>query len=198
MNHEFNHEIESHLRDLPQPLLIMGVGAPGAGKSRVLRPLAEKLPALYLNAGEVSRSDKKVDLQGKVLQIDWETASKQKLIEATWSTIQFSAQEALGEDRSVIFDATNRDAERRRQDAKLFYQLGAQSLVAVYFEVDLEVANQRRIGYQGAVKWEDVTKIHKAITAQPPTIKEGFDKVINLDANKPGFPIIVPTPQEQK
>jgi predicted kinase len=194
-----NHELESHLRELPQPFLLMGVGVPGSHKSHLLGPLAERVSALHLNAGDVSRSDKKVNLQGEVLQIAWDTASNQERIDATWDTIQYSAHKALEEGRSVIFDATNRDAERRKRDAHLFYQLGAQSIVAAYFAVDLSVAQQRRrMEYGDAVNGDDIIKIHHMITAQPPTIKEGFDKVITLDANKPNFPIVGLAPQEQK
>jgi predicted kinase len=191
-----NHEIESHLHDLRKPFLVMGVGVPGAHKSHLLKPFAEKIGALYVNPTDLLKNHKKVNAQGEVVQDEWDTMPDQERKKDVWNTIQGVAGEYFELGGSMVFDATNRYAEMRKQNVETFRELGARSFVAAYFAVDLSVVHRRLIQYKGTVKRRYATHVHQMITAHPPCLEEGFDKIITLDANNsenendPKFPII--------
>lgn len=154
------------------PIAIMGVGIPGSGKSTILSRLSEET-----GVTRICPDDIRAEMTGSEMN---QTVNRE-----AWTEASRRAEELLGLGKSVIIDATHAEAWRRPEQIAMYRGYGAKSVVALYFQIVLEIAKERNVarGREGGRRVPDhaIERMYRAIKKAPPSIDEGFDQVIVLD-----------------
>lgn len=174
-------ELESRIRNHPEPLVVMGIGAPGTRKTELLKPLVgiSDFPAVILSSNRtrarLNHLDKSI-LWG--LKRDVQDAKIRR-------SLFNAAAEYLynGRGVSVIYDGTNDDPFQRREDIEMFRsEFGAKAVIGMYFDASYDVAYERVLSKQ-----PDRSLIMSFFTSRqllqykPPQMSEGFDEIIHVD-----------------
>jgi predicted kinase len=153
--------------DANHPQVIIGIGQPGAGKTTKLKPLADKLSALF-----VSPDDLREEILG-----DYRDYSKNDEI---WELIYAKIGDALTAGRDVVVDGAGINPMYRRMDIAR-YRPKAKRIVAYKFETPLEVSLKRNAGRTRPIPEADIDRAYTIMQDNPVQLDEGFDeiKVIN-------------------
>lgn len=159
--------LEDQLKSLPKPYVVMSVGIPGSGKTTVLKVISKNASILRISPDEIRE-----EISG--------SATDQSVNHEAWEITYSRAQEALQANKSVIVDATHAEAYRRPGNVKMYRSYGAQSVVAVVFSTPLDTAKQRNTNRDRVVPEHALVRMHESLRNEPPTVAEGFDKVINV------------------
>lgn len=159
------------LRGLRKPFVAMAVGMPGSGKTTILSVVAVNLGIM-----RISPDDIREELAG--------SAADQSVNREAWAEAHKRVKQQLAAGRSVIVDATHADAKQRVEALKQYHKYKAAALVAVVFKVSISVAKQRNTNRQRVVPEYVLDRMHASLQTQPPTVHEGFDKVISVSTTK--------------
>lgn len=161
------NNLRYQLSELPQPNVLMGVGIPGSGKSTLLFPLAEDLGYNYICPDSIRK-----ELTGSEAD---QTANSE-----VWERTYELARIALEAQQSIIVEATHAEARRRPETTERYRSYGALSVVALYFKVPLSRAMEQNSARDRVVKDYVLRRMHASLTSSPPSVEEGFDRVITI------------------
>ncbi len=161
-------KITKELARTPAPFVLLGVGIPGSGKTTVLSSVAEDLQIKRICPDEIRE-----ELTG--------TADNQSVNSEAWSITYARAREELHNGKSVIVDATHVEAHRRMTATKQYREWGATSVLAALFMVGIETAKHRNVSRERVVPEHAVVRMHRMLQLNPPSEKEGFDKILYID-----------------
>lgn len=162
------NNLRNQLSDLQQPNVLMGVGIPGSGKLTLLLPLAEDLDYTYICPDNIRE-----ELTG--------SEANQFANSEVWGRTYELARTALEAQRSIIVDATHAEARRRPETIKLYRSFGALSVVALYLKVPLSRAMAQNNERDRVVPDRVLRRMHASLTTSPPSMEEGFDRVIAIN-----------------
>lgn len=171
------------LSDYPRPLVVMGIGVPGARKSELLKNL-ERIPdlsAIHLSPSKVqARLAESNNSAFDGLDLERKEA---KIRRHLYSTAASYLSDGLGV--SVIYDADNADHERRREDVQMFREeFGARAIIGVSFSVDTDVALERLGPVKSLFTEQRMQRFwdsRRMLLKNPPCIEEGFNEIIPID-----------------
>lgn len=154
------------------PFALMSVGIPGSGKSTFLQANAEKLGAVYLNT-DIIRGELTGD------------EGDQSVNSQAWQLLYDRASGALYEGESVIIDATHLNPEQRMKGIRLYRKVGAQAVIGLVFVVSFGVAWERVQARKRTIPYPAMRRMHNTFLKHPPTLDEGFDKLMWIDTILP-------------
>lgn len=156
--------------------LIMLIGLPGSGKSTWARQFVAQQPDYTLIATDDIRYQLYGDeaTQGEWLQI-WRTVLTQ-LKEA-------KAEIAAGQLTSVIYDATNTRRRHRREFIQAAKGCGYSPIHALWLDTPLTVCLARNQARARQVPPEVIEKMHRQLTAAPPSEAEGLASIKKIGIN---------------
>lgn len=146
--------------------LVIGIGVPGCGKSTFLKPIADQLGVVYISSDEIRE-----ELTGN--------AALQTREAEVWKTVHERIAEALQKDGAVV-DATftrKQDRQRLIQAAK---RTGINEIEGYWFNVPLRVCIERNRKRPRVVPENVIRKMHARLTLHPPTLDEGFTKIVEI------------------
>lgn len=156
-----------------QAPLILTVGIPGSGKSTWAKQLAIQKPGYQL----ISTDSIRAQLYGdEAVQGNWMEIQRSLLTQLK-TTRQSIAQGHL---IAVIYDATNARRRHRREFIQLARDCGYAPIVAAWIDTPLAVCLQRNAGRSRQVPAEIIEKMHRQLTAAPPTKAENLDRVLRI------------------
>lgn len=158
------------LADIDAPSVVMMVGVPGSGKSRIAEQLSTLLSIPILSSDAIRE-----EICGD--------ASNQSINDAMWQLLYQRAESALASQQSVIIDATHAVAEYRRKDIDRYRTLGAQAVVGVYIVTSFHMACERNALRERTIPQHAIRRMHGFLQATPPSTAEGFDMVIPVCNN---------------
>jgi predicted kinase len=161
-------ELSEVFAGMEEPFVVMSVGAPGSGKTTVLEGLSEKTGVARISPDEI-----RAELTGSEIN--------QSQNEKVWAEVYNRVRQHLEQRLSVIVDATHAEAFRRPKVVKTYREMGATAVLALLFHPPLGTVQKRNRERERVVPGYAVARIHGAITKQPPSKKEGFDRVIRVD-----------------
>lgn len=177
---EFNEEADSRLA-------VFGVGVP-LGKSALLADVASRFspPALHVNEENV---------RAMLIEEDY---SRIRKAESTMHKMAMPRAHKLATEyislggSSIVDLGMTRPGDRMRYaDIYRNRNVGAKAVVAVYFMVkDVVSARLTKPDTRGRLHDDGLRQMIDTLCSYPPTCREGFDKVITLDASTPDFQIL--------
>lgn len=146
--------------------LIMSIGVPGCGKSTFLKPLAEKLGMLYVNADEIRE-----ELTGD--------ATNHTREDDVWHEVRSRVVAGIAKNGAVV-DATFTKLRDRRTLIELAKQAGAKEIKAYWFNIPLHVCLDRNQGRSRVVPEDIIETMHRRLILNPPTLAEGFTEIVEI------------------
>ncbi|MGB7249343.1 MAG: AAA family ATPase [Phormidesmis sp.] len=156
----------------PAPLIVM-VGLPGSGKST----WAQRFIARRSGYCVVATDDIRAQLYGSAaVQGEWLEIWRVVLRQLCDRYHDISTGEATG----VIYDATNVRRRHRREFIQSARACGYAPVVAVWIDTPLVACLERNLGRSRRVPTEVIEKMHRQLTAAPPTTAEALDYVYRI------------------
>lgn len=149
-------------------LVIMAIGVPGAGKTTILKPLAERLGMQHVNRDEIRE--------------EWfGEPHLQVAKEAVWKEAERRTKEALDASRPVLLDATFAEPRKRIDASASARGAGAERVIGVIFSVPLETAKERNRNREHRVEDSVIEMMHAQLAENPPHESEGFDALYSSE-----------------
>lgn len=148
--------------------VIMGIGAPGAGKTTFLKNFAEKYGYNYVCPDEIRSR-----LTGNPMD--------QTKNEEAWNIAYGTVGKLISKGENVVFDATFAKMPDRTRFIRFARAVGAEKIQGVYVDVPLEVAKERNAGRERVTPEYAVERLHRQLSENPPQIEDGFDSIFTLD-----------------
>lgn len=146
----------------------MMIGLPGSGKSTWADRLMAERPGYRL----IATDDIRAQLYGNAaIQGEWM---------AIWRTVLQQLHESYraiseGTASGVVYDATNVRRRHRREFIQAAQGVGYQPLIGVWIDTPLMVCLERNLARSRQVPSAVIEKMHRQLTAAPPTVAEGID-----------------------
>lgn len=144
------------------PNVFISVGIPGSGKTTFMSEMAS-----HLNIRRISPDEIREELTGDI--------TDQSRNSEVWEIAHDRVREELEAERSVILDATHYQSELRRESATKFKAWGAKALIAVIFDIPLQVAKDRNDNRERNVPEFVIDRMYDALKQTPPSFDEGID-----------------------
>lgn len=148
--------------------LILMIGLPGSGKSFLAQKLAEGDPSYRWISTDAIREQLFGDeaFQGPWLPI--------------WSRVREQFREAMTQQAVAIYDATNARRRNRRDALREVRRMGFESVSGLWVNSPLELCLDRNRKRSRRVPEAVILKMHRQLTDAPPTLQDGFDRLIEL------------------
>lgn len=147
--------------------LILGIGAPGSGKSTILKPFAEERGYHYISSDEIRE-----ELFGD--------AKDQSNNAAVWREVNRRVSDVLHAGHAVVVDATFAEQDRRREFVQFGRSQGADRVLGVYVAVPYAVAVERNGLRERSVPVHALNRMHNMLMENPPHTDDGFDAVFRV------------------
>lgn len=157
----------------PSAPLILTVGIPGSGKSTWAQNLIAEKPNYQIISTDSIRAQLYGDeaIQGEWMEIHRAIVQALKLARQSMSQ---------GHTAAVIYDATNAKRRQRREFIQLARSCHYHPLIAAWIDTPLAVCLQRNAARSRRVPPDIIEKMHRQLTAAPPTTEEDLDQVIKI------------------
>lgn len=155
-------QLEQLLAILPKPYIVMGIGVPGSGKSTILEAIARNLEIVRICPDNIRE-----EITG--------SAADQSMNDQVWAEAYKQAKDILHKGQSAIIDATHTESWRRLQDIQKYREFGAVTIIAVVFDMPLEIIKQRNAARSRVVPEIVLERMYTALQKEPVSHKEGFD-----------------------
>jgi len=146
----------------------MAIGLPGSGKTTLLKKAAKRYDLTY-----ISRDDIREEMLGDALV---QSANKQVWQEANRKTIA-----ALKSGRGVVLDSCFVEAWKRKDAIALLRESGADRVIAVFFNVSIEISKERNLKRKYVVPNRAIDWMYERLKEHPPSKDEGFDALYTVD-----------------
>ena len=161
--------------------VIILIGVPASGKSS----LAEKM----LRASSPSSQDSRSLTHGQTQLISpdriraslYGSASTQGDWAEIWAQVQQEFTRASKSQQSVIYDATNYKREYRKNIIDLAKEHGFRPITGVWLDVPLWICLSRNEMRDRIVPDDVVIEMYRTLSYNPPTLSEGFDRILFRD-----------------
>lgn len=150
------------------PVLLVGIGLPGSGKTTILKPLAVELDAVYVN-----RDDIREELTGD--------ASNHSMEREVTATANRRVAQGLKQGNHVIVDATHNSQRSRKEIIRFARRYGSSMIIGLYVNVDIDISLLQNSKRNRVVPEEVVQQMHTRLRESQPRIEEGFDILLTTN-----------------
>ncbi len=144
-------------------LVIIAIGLPGSGKTTRLKPLAEKYGLSYISRDAVYKDMFAVD------------SDDRSVIGAVWEETNRRLRAEIQKGKSVVRDSVFADHEERIDTIRAVRKWGADRVIGVFVNVDLDVAKAQNRHRERVVRDEVIEWRHAQLYHYPPSLSDGFD-----------------------
>jgi len=148
--------------------VIIGIGLPGAGKTTVLKPFAEKNSYTYICPDDI-----RAELLGD--------AGDQSKNREVWQEAYKRTADALANEETVVLDATFANSVERKDFIRFVRDHGAKEVHGVFADVPLDIANERNRTRRRVVSYGGMEEMNEMLKSAPPVLADGFDRVLSIN-----------------
>ncbi len=146
--------------------LILMIGLPGSGKSFLAEKLLKRYPDYHLISTDAIRAQL---FGNESIQGPWLLILQQ---------IQHQFQQAILQASGAIYDATNAQRRHRRDMIQLARETGFHPILGLWVQTPVEHCLKRNQQRSRHVPEEIILKMHRQLSDAPPSVAEGFDRVL--------------------
>ncbi len=150
--------------------VIILIGIPASGKSSLTNNLiySYSTPITVISPDLI-----RAQLYGlPTIQGNWQEVYEQ---------IKFQFQQSYQSQESVIYDATNCQAQYRQEIITLVKQIGFNSVTGIWLNVPLWICLERNERRSNPVPETVILEMYKSLTQRSPSLSEGFDYLMIKD-----------------
>lgn len=146
--------------------LILLIGLPGSGKSYLVKQIISQFPEIHLVSTDNIRAKLFGDetIQGPWLQI--------------WAEIQHQFQQAVTQQQTLLYDATNAARKQRREIIQLAKDTGITHITALWLDTPLQLCLERNQQRQRNVPEEIILQMAVRLNDCPPSLEDGLDRIV--------------------
>jgi predicted kinase len=151
------------------PLTLM-IGLPGSGKSTLAAQLAQESQQWVISTDQIREQ-----LFGnEAIQGDWNLIQRE---------VQRQFRQAIGAIRQgrlqgAIYDATNVRRRDRRRFLQQVRSIGFNSITGFWVDTPFALCLERNQNRSRQVPPEVILRMHRQLVGAPPSLEEGFDRLI--------------------
>jgi len=98
-----------------------------------------------------------------------------------WTEVQQSFANAAKSQQSVIYDATNYKREYRKNVISLAKEHGFKPITGLWLNVPLWICLSRNDNRDRQVPDDIIIEMHRTLSYSPPSLSEGFDRILFHD-----------------
>ncbi len=156
--------VVSRIVESQPPVVVLGVGIPGSGKTTLFRRLAHELTVPFIEVDE---------LRHKALYSD----SSGLVVELLAKFVDTEVARQIMQGGVALVDSTNCDHEMRATDIARYRGMGAKTIGALWFDSTLDTAFAHDRSRRKSVGPDIISYMQRALSISLPSIEEGFDWV---------------------
>lgn len=150
------------------PKVIMGIGIPGSGKTKVLKKMADEYGYFYICPDDI-----RLEMTGNA---DNQTKNKE-----VWDEAYRRMEQKLKDGKTIVFDATFTDRRSRAICLNFARKFGASKVQGIYLDTPLEIAKKRNAERKRVLPEYVLERMQGNLDYEPLELKEGFDSIFTLD-----------------
>ena len=159
--------------NVQSPLIIM-IGLPGSGKSTLAGSLLQEQPRMLISTDKV----RGLLFGDEAIQGDWAMVQRE-----VWRQLRQALDRVQqGQICEAIYDATNARRRYRRQIIRQVRQLGFTHLTGLWLDTSLSLCLARNQSRSRRVPDEVIWRMHRQLSDAPPSLEEGFDRLLHYVA----------------
>jgi predicted kinase len=152
--------------------IIMGIGMPGAGKTTLLKRFADRHGYAYICPDDIRK-----EMCGDAMDQSKNTE--------VWERAHGLVKEAIGDQKTIVFDATFANIDQRRKFVEFAHQNGASKVQGVFVDVDIETAKERNRNRERVLPEYVFERMYDNLQRfYPDLLNDGFDSLFILDENQ--------------
>ncbi len=152
-----------------QPVVYMGLGTPGSGKTTYWKEFIKHHHAAY-----VCPDDIRVQLYG---DYRYRNDSQHPIV---WEIAFTQIKQALEQGRDVVVDGAYIGRPHRLEDIALYRQWGARRIVGYWFITPLALAEERNRGREKPIPEGVLPQVYERLQEQLPELSDGFDEIVKI------------------
>lgn len=168
--------------------VIILIGVPASGKSS----LAEQMLRIFnqnINPRSQGQFQEKLQTQTQLISTDrireflYGSANIQGDWGEIWQEVKRSFAESAKLQQSIIYDATNYNREYRLNVIALAKEYNFKPITGLWLNVPLWICLSRNDTRDRQVPDHVIIEMYRTLTYAPPTLSEGFDRLLLRDEN---------------
>jgi predicted kinase len=162
--------------------VIILIGVPASGKSS----LAAQMLSVFgqkngKNTSSLTYGQTQLISPDRIRESLYGSAATQGDWSEIWTLIQQEFTNAAKSQQSVIYDATNYSPEYRKNIISLAKEHGFNPITGIWLNVPLWICLSRNDMRDRHVPDEVIIEMHRTLSYTPPTLSEGFDRILYND-----------------
>jgi predicted kinase len=162
--------------------VIILIGVPASGKSRLAEQmLRASNQTSHQNSSSLTFGQSKIISPDRIRARLYGSDTIQGDWSEIWAQIQQEFTNAAKSQQSVIYDATNYQREYRKNIIYLAKEHGFKPITGIWLNVPLWICLSRNETRDRVVPEEIVVDMYRILAYYPPTLSEGFDRILFRD-----------------
>jgi predicted kinase len=162
--------------------VIILIGVPASGKSSLAEQmLRASNQTSDQNSSSLTHGQTQLISPDRIRASLYGSAATQGDWAEIWSQVQQEFASAAKSQQSVIYDATNYKREYRKNIIDLAKEYGFKPITGIWLDVPLWICLSRNDLRDRIVPEDVVVDMYRTLAYSPPTLSEGFDRILLRD-----------------
>lgn len=162
--------------------VIILIGVPASGKSSLAEQmLRASNQTSDLSSSSLTHGQTQLISPDRIRASLYGSAATQGDWSEIWAQVQQEFANAAKSQQSVIYDATNYKREYRKNIIDLAKEYGFKPITGVWLDVPLWICLSRNDLRDRIVPEDVVVEMYRTLAYSPPTLSEGFDRILLRD-----------------
>jgi predicted kinase len=162
--------------------VIILIGVPASGKSSLAEQmLRASNQTSDQNSSSLTHGQTQLISPDRIRASLYGSAATQGDWAEIWSQVQQEFANAAKSQQSVIYDATNYKREYRKNIIDLAKENGFKPITGIWLDVPLWICLSRNDMRDRVVPEDVVVEMYRTLAYSPPTLSEGFDRLLLRD-----------------